>query len=236
MKYLFFLVVIFISLIYGCTKDEKEDSDDFSKNSGTFIDERDGNEYDWVRIGEQIWMTENLAYLPAVNPATANSKTDRYYYVYGYNGNDADAAKATDNYKTYGILYNWQAAMQASPSSWHLSNDADWEQLAQYINKQMGPYSKAINRWLEVGGHLKTINGWYNDGNGTDDFAFSALPGGFRYHPDTFESIGHYGYWWSSSDYGNDNAWFRALGCYLSEFYWNFEDKTMGFSVRFVKD
>ena len=82
--------------------------------AGTFTDSRDGNEYNWVQIGNQVWMAENLAYLPSVNMVADGSEdaAGSYYYVYGYDGTNVTDAKATANYTTYGVLYNWTAAME----------------------------------------------------------------------------------------------------------------------------
>jgi len=93
----------------------------------------EGNIYKTVKIGKQWWMVENLAYLPAVNLPTEESVTNPYYYVYDYIGEDVDAAKATDNYKTYGVLYNWAAAMNACPTGWHIPSDVEWTILSDYL-------------------------------------------------------------------------------------------------------
>ncbi|PCJ85559.1 MAG: hypothetical protein COA57_07380, partial [Flavobacteriales bacterium] len=82
-----------------------------------FTDARDGKQYGAVTIGSQIWMCENLAYLPSVvGPATGSSSV-AYHYVYGYSGTNVATAKATANYTTYGVLYNWTAAMNGAASS-----------------------------------------------------------------------------------------------------------------------
>jgi hypothetical protein len=85
--------------------------------SNTFTDSRDGHTYKTVKIGEQVWMAENLAYLPAVSPSSAGSNTEPYYYVYDYQGDNVANAKQNANYSTYGVLYNWPASMAGAASS-----------------------------------------------------------------------------------------------------------------------
>ncbi|MCP4002072.1 MAG: hypothetical protein GY727_14280, partial [Gammaproteobacteria bacterium] len=80
-------------------------------------DNRDSNTYQTVEIGGQCWMAENLAYLPSVNPPDQGSTTSPYYYVYGYDSTDVSEAKTEPNYQTYGVLYNWPAAMAGAASS-----------------------------------------------------------------------------------------------------------------------
>jgi uncharacterized protein (TIGR02145 family) len=88
-------------------------------------------------------MAENLKYLPSVVGPGTGSNSEAYCYVYGYDGTSISAAKATENYATYGVLYNWTAAMNGAESSdanpsgvqgicpdgWHLPSDAEWKQL-----------------------------------------------------------------------------------------------------------
>jgi uncharacterized protein (TIGR02145 family) len=205
-------------------------------NNG-LTDVRDGNHYNVVKIGDQVWMAENLMYLPSVVGPGTGSEITPYFYVYDYDGTDVNAAKATANYTTYGVLYNWPAAMEACPDGWHLPSDAEWEQLAQYISDQKGPYSKSSDDWQEVGKHLKETSGWGSGGNGTDDFGFSALPGGYREIPVIFfDAVGYYGYWWSSTECNSGYAWFRYLNYSPSDFSRYYISKDYGFSVRCVRD
>jgi uncharacterized protein (TIGR02145 family) len=90
----------------------------------TLVDDRDGNIYKTVQIGNKCWMGENLKYLPNVSNILEYENSgiiSAHNYVYGYNGNDTAVAKAHPNYTTYGALYNWPSAMglanaQAPPS------------------------------------------------------------------------------------------------------------------------
>ncbi|MCX6227511.1 MAG: hypothetical protein NTV01_22705 [Bacteroidia bacterium] len=114
MKYKLGLCLLVIAMLTdSCDKNPFAESD-----SGTFKDSRDNQEYSWIRIGEQIWMSENLAWFPAVNPSANESETSPYYYIYGYQGSVVADAKATTNYTSFGVLYNWQAAKNACPSDW----------------------------------------------------------------------------------------------------------------------
>jgi len=85
----------------------------------------EGYDYSTVQIGDQCWFSENCRYLPEVSPSSAGSETSPYYYVYGYQGTDVEEAKATYNYDTYGVLYNWPAVMTEGicPSGWHIPTD-----------------------------------------------------------------------------------------------------------------
>lgn len=144
-------------------------------------------------------MAENLAYLPKLTPLSEDSSTEPCYYVYGYIDINVNSAMATYNYITYGVLYNWPAAQTACPSGWHLPSYDEWEQLAQFVSIQKGPYNLSGYDWNDVGKHLKATGGWNNNTYGTDDFGFSGLPAGYLTYPNSFYDIGNYGYWWSAT-------------------------------------
>ena len=205
-------------------------------------DPRDGNHYDLVKIGDQVWMSENLAYLPSVNSVADGSTNTAYYYVYGYNGTSVDDAKATSNYTTYGVLYNWPAAMAGSASSntnpsgvqgvcppgWHLPSDAEWTELSNYL----GGESVAGGKLKEAG-----TTHWASPNTGaTNETGFSGLPGGFRSYNGSFSSIGDYGNWWSSTEDFTDFAWDRGMNYDNTKVYRDSNSKEHGFSVRCVRD
>lgn len=215
--------------------------------SGSFTDPRDGHIYNWITIGSQVWMTENLAYLPAINGRSSRSYELPCYYIYNYGGKDLTEAKANVNYPIYGALYNWPAALTACPEGWHLPGDEEWEQLAQYISDQKGPYVKSNDDWLEVGGHLKAEGNlrdstglWSivsDNDEGTDDFGFSGLPGGYNDEMNIFSGDGWSGNWWSSTENIISKALARSLqrGGY-NEFYRGSIYKGTGFSVRCIRN
>lgn len=122
---------------------------DKSEVKNVFTDSRDGHKYRYVTIGAQTWMAENLAYIPHVNP---KMKQEHGIWVNEYDGWDIDAAKATQNYKTYGCLYDWPTAMGLDsswldrtwpgdpvnrqgicPPGWHLPTDDEWKALEKFL-------------------------------------------------------------------------------------------------------
>ena len=204
----------------------------------TFTDPRDGNDYPTVQIDNQCWMAKNLAYLPSVVGPATGSQTTPYYYVYGYNGTSVTDAKATANYTTYGVLYNWPAAMNGSassaanpsgvqgvcPTGWHLPSDAEWTELTDFVGGANNAGTK-----------LKATSGWNSGGNGTDDFGFTALPGGSRNYNGNFYVIGYSGIWWSATENDVTSAWIRSMHFNSSNVGRNNNSKEVGFSVRCVR-
>jgi uncharacterized protein (TIGR02145 family) len=216
------------------------------------IDDRDGNGYSTVQIGDQCWMAENLAYLPEVFPSTQGSDTDPYYYVYDYQGTDVNSAKATANYQNYGVLYNWPASLTSCPEGWHLPTDAQWTQLVNYVVSQ-----GYLNNWNDpngTGNALKSCRQensplgadcntsehprWHSNSthHGFDEFGFSAIPGGFRDINGPYLYLGGNGYYWSSSEFSATRAWFRFMYYVSAGVYNNNYNSGHGFSVRCIRD
>jgi uncharacterized protein (TIGR02145 family) len=204
--------------------------------SGTFTDSRDGHEYKWVKIGNQEWMAENLAYLPEASQPSDGSLTEPYYYVYDYNGTSVTEAKATDNYKTYGVLYNWPAALTTCPPDWHLPSNDEWKKLEMAIGMSQSEADDSGWRGTNEGTKLKATSGWYNNGNGSDEYGFSALPGGYRLFNGSFHLITNYGHWWSSTGDDTYYANCRFLRYNYANIYGYGYDKQCGYSVRCVRD
>jgi uncharacterized protein (TIGR02145 family)/uncharacterized repeat protein (TIGR02543 family) len=164
---------------------------------GSFTDSRDGRVYRTVRIGTQTWMAENLSWA-------------------GDNGNlGACHGNNASRCDIYGRLYDWHAVMAGSPSSssspsgvrgicpvgWHVPSDAEWTTLTNFVGSN-------------AGAKLRSRSGWSGNVPGTDDFGFSALPGGYGSGSGSFSSIGNVGDnggWWSATENDASRAWYRFM-------------------------
>jgi uncharacterized protein (TIGR02145 family) len=193
--------------------------------TGTITDSRDGKVYSTVKIINQTWLAENLAYLPAVSPSSNAAVTSPSYYVYDYEGSDVAAAKATTNYNTYGVLYNWAAANNACPSGWHLATDTEWDILTDYLAISAGGFMK------EAG-----TTHWESPNTGaTNASGFTVLPGGACVYNGGFGGLGTHASFWSSTE----NGWFA----FYRELVFNYDGRIRGleycgrgYSVRCIKD
>jgi uncharacterized protein (TIGR02145 family) len=195
----------------------------------------DSRGYKTVKIRDHIWMAENLAYLPNVSDWKNGSNNDPYYYVQGYNGTDVSVAKEKQGYKNYGVLYNLPAALKACPAGWHLPSDVEWDELAQFVSDQKGPFEKTDVYWYEVGAYLKASYGWSSSGKGTDDFGFSVLPGGQRTSGGT-SITGEFGNFWSSTAYFGTTSYYWYVGGLYKWIKRTTGMNDQGFSVRCIKD
>ena len=226
-------------VIVGCTYPaavEYNPSANVDDGSCTFLADcgiqvpHEGYYYSTVLIGEQCWFSENCRYLPAVSPTIEGSDTSPYYYVsgengYGYEGTDVAAAKATDNYETYGVFYNWPAVMTEGicPSGWHIPTDDEFTELTDFLEGEG-----------VAGVKMKSTYGWDNVGNGNNSSGFNGLPGGFR-NSGGFDGTGINGYWWSASESGS-YSWRRSLSSSYDDVDRWYTFRNYGFSARCVRD
>ena len=204
----------------------------------------EGKTYKTIVINGKEWMAENLAYLPAVYPASDGSNSEPRYYVYDYQGTDVTAAKKRMNYSSYGVLYNWSAAMLACPKGWHLPSDAEWTELENYLIAN-GYDCDGITAGNKIAKSMAEANYWNvsskvgaigNNHSLNNKSGFSALPGGYRNENGAFDNFGWNGYWWSSMENGTNNAWYRNLYFDGILLYRGSYSKERGSSVRCVKD
>ncbi len=218
----------------ACSNSSDDVSINFTENGqGPILTDIDGNSYNTVLIGNQLWMAENLKVtkeadgtaIPLVTDDTDwsilgdNSISKAYCYY----------SNSTDSLSKYGALYTYAAAEDACPVGWHLPTDAGWTELTTFIANDGHSSTE--------GTALKSTTGWNTNGNGTDDYGFSALPGGYRNgNNGTFIYVGTYGYWWSSSTEGSSYAYYRNLSDLSTVLFRDYNNKSSGFSVRCVKD
>ncbi len=188
-----------------------------------------GSEIKSVKIGNQVWMAENLNVdhyrngdlIPTgLSNAQWESTTTGAYAIY----NDDRA-----NERIYGKLYNWYAVSDPRglcPTGWHVPSDSEWSTLETYLG------GSAV-----AGGKLKSTSGWKTPNTGaTNSSGFNAFPGGYRLNGGAYDYIGTSGNWWSSSENNSSSAWNRKLYFFNSDVFRNYYSKQGGFSVRCVRD
>ena len=195
------------------------------------VSDIDGNTYSIIVIGNQIWMAENLKTtkfndgtdIPLVTDNTEweNLTTPGYCW---YNNDEA-------SYKnTYGAIYNWHTGNTGKlcPSGWHIPTDEEWTTLTDYLGGEN-----------VAGGKLKEdgTTHWAAPNTGaTNESGFTALPGGYRVDYDYFYGIGTFGYWWTSTEISDSNAWCRTLHYLYSDVYRVDNSMKNGSSVRCIRD
>jgi uncharacterized protein (TIGR02145 family) len=232
-KYLLFISVIIIAA--SCKKN------DVNGNGGStglppkpidslrIVTDIDGNVYDTIKIGTQVWLQEGLkathyrdgSAIPMVMSDSAWGKlTTGAYCVYN---ND------TSNINVYGRLYNWYAITNPSnicPVGWHIPTDSEWVVLINYL----GGDSIA-------GAALKSTASWsLPNTNATNSSGFNGLATGYRYYNGGFADMGVLGIFWTSSSYNSNAAWYETLNYRNAELVPDIILKQAGFSCRCVKD
>ncbi|MCD4735837.1 MAG: hypothetical protein K8R53_07310 [Bacteroidales bacterium] len=180
--------------------------------------EHEGQVYSTIQAGEQCWLRENM------NHETGNS------WCYG---------NSAVNCMIYGRLYDWQTATLVCPEGWHLPDDDEWRLLEGTVDSQFPvgspEWGQTGLRGFDVGLKLKSLDGWYLGGNGTDEYGFSGLPGGY-YFDGNFYVLTQGGLFWSASENSIQDAWYRRLDFNSDGSYRDIAGKQSGFSVKCVKD
>jgi len=227
----------------------------FAQQKDIFTDSRDGKEYKTVQIGEQVWMAQNLDY----------HGSDGYLGLC-YGAKPKEEIMNLENCKKYGRLYDWEEANQACPKGWHLPTKGEWQTLVNFAggDEVAGKKLKAKSGWKEYdfsgknprspkckwteqtkkqiddrGRVISPAGAVEYDKCVTDEFGFSALPGGFGHSGGSFVDVGNYGSWWSATTGSNAGyAYYRDM---------NYDDgagavirlgyaKSYLYSVRCVQD
>jgi uncharacterized protein (TIGR02145 family) len=199
--------------------------------SGTIYDV-DGNSYNTVTIGSQVWMAENLKTTKYSDGTSIPLVTDNSAWgaltTPGYCWYNNDEATYKD---PYGALYNWYAMDAKSnggknvcPIGWFVPYDAEWTILTLFLGGEN-----------IAGGKMKSSGTEYwqsPNTDGTNMSGFSGLPGGGRGINNYFYNIGNFGLWWNSSEYNTEQAWNRSLHFSYGGIGKDYYSKRFGFSVR----
>jgi uncharacterized protein (TIGR02145 family) len=199
-------------------------------DENSFLDPIENIRYKTIRIGNQVWMAENLRTtklndgtpIPLVtdNKIWSDLATPGYclYYNQIEQGN------------TFGALYNWFVIHTGKlcPIGWHVPTDSEWTTFSTYL----GGANKSGGKLKETG----TVHWASPNAGATNEVGFFALPGGYIGSNGTFDEVGHYGYWWSSTEYSTKRAFSRTLYYLYDPVYRSKESKKDGFSVRCIRD
>jgi uncharacterized protein (TIGR02145 family) len=196
----------------------------------TSVTDIDGNNYGTVQIGNQVWMSENLktsryrngGLIPNVTDGTAwsNSTTGAWSYYNNYVSNNA----------IYGKSYNWYTTLGDTlcPTGWGVPTDAEWTTLTTYLGGES-----------VAGGKMKTIGTayWESPNTGAINLSgFSALPGGVRNSDGSFNYFRNYAFFWSATENSSVSAWYRYLGFNNGDVSRAYYSKSVGASVRCLRD
>ena len=240
----FIFIVLFFTFNSSFTVPEKK-TDGSSEDT---VKDIDGNIYNTVKIGSQVWMAKNL------NTTKYNDGT-RIPNVTDFRQWSTLTTGAYCNYDNAGIiateyghgrLYNFYAVNtgKLAPTGWHVPTDNDWTILVNYLiangynydgtkdkNKPAKSLASFFNWELSINEGTPGKNTEDNNSTG-----FSALPSGYRKYGGTFYDLFYYGYWWSSSEEGTSFASYRYMYYNSSSVGSGNNYKTTGFSVRCVRD
>ena len=239
----------------GSSSQEYPSTADVIRNAVTDID---GNKYDAVKIGNQVWMASNLrttryADGTAIPLGDTASMTEPYRYAPGtYESNEENMV----NVPAYGYLYNWAAVMHGAESSdanpsgvqgicpkgWHVPSDAEWTQLTDYMKTRPEYMSSGNSTYIAKA--LAATWGWesssdpdavgYEPSTTNNATGFSALPAGT--YKGIYNNFGIHAKFWSTTETNSNWAWFRCLYYTNANVDRSYGTRGCGFSVRCVRD
>lgn len=195
------------------------------------VDQHQTGEHASIRIGDQVWMVENLNTSTFRNGEAIPHATTAEEWARA--GRDKEPAwcyyeSKRENGVRYGRLYNWYAVTDprgVAPEGWHVATDAEWRQTTDYLGGEDAAGTK-----------MKNTTGWVGKANGTNESGFSGLPGGSRDLYGKFDYGEHAAYWWTSTESDDELAWYRVIDQSPHYVYRTNYSKANGYSVRCLKD
>jgi uncharacterized protein (TIGR02145 family) len=219
------------------------------------ITDQDGNNYDYLTYGDQVWTVENAEMVTYRDGTPIPQVTDNAEWqnlttgAWSYYNNDPTKPR----------FYNWYAVMgiydsasfsdatlrkEFAPEGWHVPSDAEWTTLEEYLIANGYNYD-GTTTGNKIAKAMASTTGWIsypytgaigNDQSLNNDSGFNAFPEGNRYSDGSFSYEGNNAFFWSSHEFYTNYAWNRNLSndySYLLRNYWLEQN---GFSVRFVRD
>ena len=225
----------------GNTKDQtRAKASKFDKDSGTFIDQRDGKKYKWVRIGDQVWMAENLNHGTMLSEFKKDPKDNDEVEKWCYENKKS-------NCREYGALYSWNEAMQHQPSDkgkngtvqgvcpdgWHIPTDYEWQQLEMALGLTPEEANAIYIRGKEDEIGLKLQPGGSSGFNAL--MAGNAVGGLFS----KYKSLKEIAAFWTATTaerFGDKLAWYRRIVKDEGAITRMGQHKILGLSVRCIKN
>lgn len=244
-----FLLLSLVIILFSCKEKSTEPDCPGPKpvtGTGTLTD-IDGNVYQTLTIGTQVWMIENLKVTHYRNGDDilhiTKDETWQILQIGAYCNYNND----TSNVATYGRLYNWFTVddnRDLAPVGWHVPSDNEWKQLEMYLGMsqseadEMGYFRGTVGGKMKATGTIEGCDGWWSSPNtgATNSSGLSALPGSLRLYNGGFGGLKNWAYFWSSTESNSRDAWDRQLGYLSTSVSRISEHKEYGFSVRCVKD
>lgn len=206
----------------------------FSDMSLSQVSDIDNNTYKTVKLGNQVWMAENLTtqhyrngdIIPQVQNSEEWINLTIGAWCYYYN--------KTEHGVVYGKLYNWYAVTDPrglAPEGWHIPDKPEWQTLEGFLDHDV------------AGKKMKSITGWEEDAEvSTNESEFNGLPGGYRSGwkkaniKGEFFNMGKNGDWWTTTAIDDEILWDANLDAYSNQLgFWKMY-KTAGLAVRCIKD
>jgi uncharacterized protein (TIGR02145 family) len=194
----------------------------------------DGNGYDTIVIGSQVWLKQNLRTTKLRDTTIIPNIVDSLNWLNATSSGYCWYKNDSLTYSVYGILYNWHAvnSLKLCPTGWHEPSNVEWQILSNYLG------GNSIS-----GGKLKEIESfhWIANNGANNSSGFTALPSGYRNKYGTFLDLGYYGYWWTKTS-GNTST--SALRMWLNHnnevlnynIYSQYEQIKAGLSVRCLRN
>jgi uncharacterized protein (TIGR02145 family) len=152
-------------------------------DTDVFTDDRDGEVYHYTQIGDQVWMAENLNYLPDSGVSNCYSFQE-------------------DHCRLFGRLYGFETAQTVCPGGWHLPTIEEWQTLGDFVDTELGGSGRLgseENPVWDIGEALMGVDGWRWPPDQAGSFGFFALPGGFHLDGGPGGSLATEAVFWSAS-------------------------------------